>query len=881
MPLPPGVRLGAYEVVSMLGAGGMGEVYRARDTRLKREVAIKILPATFANDADRLARFQREAELVAALNHPNIAQIYGVEDRALVLELVEGPTLADRIAQGRLQHDEAVPIARQIAEALEAAHERGIIHRDLKPANIKLTLDGTVKVLDFGLAKAIEHFDGGRISSAALSQSPTVISPEMTMGGVILGTAAYMSPEQARGKPVDKRADVWAFGCVLFEMLTGKPPFTGEDVSQLIASILRDEPDWRSVPAYVPARVVTVMRRCLEKDARMRLRDIGEVRIALDRNVVAASPAPTQLSVRRVLPAAAVLLAAAAAVGFYIRAPVRTPTPGAAVRFSVRPPATWMIDAGTNNRGGLPITISPDGLRLAFVARNVEGKSALWVRPLDATGATVLSGTDGASSPFWSADGRHLGYFADGKLKRVAASGGPSATLASAPDNRNGAWGRDSILFSPNNRSPIMRIDPGGGVPEAVTSLAEGELGHLRPAFLPDGRRFFYSSYGVGQVADVPIWVATLGSSERKLVLRADSAHMAYSAGYLLFVRDLTLMAQRFDEDRLEVTGEPRPIAENIQTELTPGFGVYSASHTGAVIYLSVRSGAAFANLVSFDRAGKELVVHGESGNYFDVELSDDGKRLALVAIDPGQRTRDVFLLDLATSRRTRFSFDPTSDETPIWSPGKDPTHIMYRGRREANFAIYQKPSNGSGVEELVVNPGTPRSWSPDGRFVLFTTNTQETSADLWTLEVSNRNVVAYLTTPAVESYGQFSPDGKWIAYETNESGKEEVFVAPFPPTGAKWLVSAGGGTFPRWKGDGSELYYLDPANRLMAVSIDLTGGAARPGDVRLLFAARPRLVGIPYDVFPDGKRFLINTVNDAVEPEPIHVVLNWTAAMQ
>jgi len=878
MALAAGTRLGAYEVLALIGAGGMGEVYRARDTRLGRDVAIKVLPEAFTNDPDRLARFKREAQVLASLNHPHIAAIYGLEENALVLELVDGPTLADRIAQGPMPLDEALPIALQITEALEAAHERGIIHRDLKPANIKLTSGGNVKVLDFGLAKAM---DTPAASRADPSLSPTMTSPVMTMGAVILGTAAYMSPEQARGKAVDKRTDIWAFGCVLFEMLTGKPAFEGDDVSQLMAAILRDEPDWRSIPSDVPPRVITLLHRCLEKDARVRLRDIGEARIAINHKAVSESPAPPEFSRRQVLAAAAVVLAAAGVGGFYVRATVPPPTPAAAVRFSVRPPATWLIDAGTNNRGGLPIAISADGFRIAFVARNVDGKSALWVRPLDASSATMLPGTEGASSPFWSVDGRHLGYFADGKLKRVTASGGPSTTLASAPDNRNGAWGRDSILFSPDNRGPIMRIDPGGGSSAPVTSLAKGELGHLRPAFLPDGRRFFYSSYGVGQVADVPIWVATVGSPERKLVLRADSAHVAYSAGHILFVRDQTLMAQAFDENRLEVKGEPRPIAENIQTELTPGFGVYSASHTGAMIYQSVASGAGFANLVSFDRAGKQVGVHGEPGNYFDVELSDDGNRLAVVAIDRGQRTRDVFLVDLATNRRTRFSFEPFSDENPVWSPGKDPRHIMYRSRREANFAIYQKATNGSGVPELILNPGTPRSWSPDGRFVLFTTNSQATSVDLWTLEVSNRKAVPYLATPAIESTGQFSPDGKWIAYQTNESGIDEVFVAPFPATGAKWLVSISGGSFPRWRGDGSELYYLDPANRLMAASIDITGAVAKAGDVRPLFTARPRLVGVPYDVFPNGQRFLINTINDAVEPEPINVVLNWTAVIK
>ncbi len=657
MALNAGTRLGTYEITALLGAGGMGEVYRARDARLNRDVAIKVLPDALADDPDRLARFQREAHVLASLNHPNIGAIYGLEEsgtaRALVLELVDGPTLADRIAEGPLPLDETLSVARQVADALEAAHDQGILHRDLKPANIKLTKDGRVKVLDFGLAKALEPVTGSVRLQPDLTASPTITSPAMTLGGVILGTAAYMSPEQAKGKPVDKRSDVWAFGCVLYEMLTSRRPFAGEDVTDTIVAVLSKEPDWTALPSSTPEALTRLLRRTIEKDRKRRLSDIADARLEIDEAgrpvpLIAAPvrPVAERRGLERAFWAVAVLIAAV--TGAAMISMWRENAGALTFQFEIFPAANSTIVAGLPEEGGLPLAVSPDGTRVVFVATTADGTNVLWLRPLDALTAQPMQGTEGASSPFWSPDSRWIAFFADRKLKKISASGGPPTPLCDAPGNRNGTWGPNgSILFSPTNSAPIQRVSEEGGIPVPVTVLAENETGHVRPTFLPDGRHFLYSSYFAGQTADVSIYLASVDSPARKLLVKGDTANVAFASGHVLFVRETTLMAQRFDVERLALDGEPFPIVENVLTALNPGFGVFSASTNGVLVYQAGSGGYRASSLRWVDRSGKEIEEVSASGNFIDLDLSHDGKFAAVTSLERGQRSPDIWIYDL------------------------------------------------------------------------------------------------------------------------------------------------------------------------------------------------------------------------------------------
>ncbi len=574
MTIAAGTRLGSYEVVAQIGAGGMGEVYRARDTKLGRDVAIKVLPANFVNDPERLSRFQREARMLAALNHTNIATIYGLEQydggTCLVMELVSGETLAERVKAGPIGIEEALKIAVQIAEALEAAHEKSIIHRDLKPANVKVTPEGKVKVLDFGLAKAF----AGEESGSDLSNSPT-LSQAATMQGVILGTAAYMSPEQARGKACDKRTDIWAFGCVLYELLTGKAAFHGEDVTDILAAVVRVEPDWQALPAATPLKVRDLLRRSLQKDKTQRLRDAGDARIEIHEALTTPAPAEPVAAPRkgplsniRAAWSIAAIAIVAAALGWgafaYLR---RAPEGAQPVRFFVSPPGTGQLAMTAPTASGAvvsPLAVSPDGRRIAIVIRGADGKSQLWVRSLDTLAAQALAGTEGAFQPFWSPDSRFIGFFAAGKLKKIEVSGGPSISLCDAPDPRAGTWNRDGVIvFAPMANAALQRVSAAGGVPSAATTLGQGEAVHMRPFFLPDGQHFLYrpsTAPGGG-----PAYVGSLNSAERKFLINADSSNVVYSEGHLLFLRENTLMAQPFDAQRLVLTGDAFPIAENIR----------------------------------------------------------------------------------------------------------------------------------------------------------------------------------------------------------------------------------------------------------------------------------------------------------------------------
>ena len=887
--LSPGTKLGSYEVISLIGAGGMGEVYRARDTRLNRDVALKVLPEAFARDTQRMARFEREAKLLASLNHPNIAAIYGLEEsgpiRALVMELVEGPTLAERIAAGPVSVDETLPIARQVADAVDYAHENNVIHRDLKPANVKVKADGMVKVLDFGLAKALSD----EPTAADMSNSPT-LSMAATMQGVILGTAAYMSPEQAKGKTADRRADVWAFGVVVFEMLTGKQLYKGDTVAETLAWVITKEPPFDALPATTPPAIRSLLRRCLEKNLRQRLQHAGEARITIEHagdSVSAAEPVPAaqRKSRERIAwsVAAVLLLALLAAGAFTYFRPA--PAEAEAVRFLVSPPDTWSLEQRLGPTGAAPnpLAVSPDGRRLAFLGMAADGKSQLWIRSLDTLTAEPLAGTEGAARPFWSPDSRFLGFFAAGKLRKIDISGGPPITLCDAPNDRGGAWSPDGVIvFAPVNSGALQKVSAAGGVPSAATVLGEGETAHRRPFFLPDGRHFLYYATGLqgGTGGVYVVYVASLDTAERKSLMNADS-QVLYSRGHLLFLRETTLMAHPFDARRLELAGEAFPIAEQIQIQGNPPTGVFSASENGVLAY-QTGAAAAGTQLAWLDRTGKQTSTLGTAVVQTELKLSPDGKR-ASVAIPDQAGRQDIWLYDLARGLKTRFTFDPGNETTSAWSP--DGSRIVFRSNRKGHFDLYQKASSGAGTEEVLLEDNLdkrPMSWSADGRHILYTSAGGPTGNDLFVLPLSgDRKPIPFITTQFSEAQGQFSPDGRWVAYVSNESGQNDVYVAPFPGPGGKWLISTAGGSWPRWGRDGAEIFYLTAENKLMAAEVNGKGASFEVGAVKSLFDMRAPAGGYRYDVSADGQRFLINFLPEQSSAAPITVVLNWTAALQ
>jgi eukaryotic-like serine/threonine-protein kinase len=907
MPLGNNTRLGPYEILAPIGAGGMGEVYRAKDSKLGRDVALKVLPEAFASDADRMARFQREAKLLASLNHTNIAAIHGLEDsgktHALVMELVEGPTLADRIRLGPIPMDEALQIAKQIADALEYAHEHGVVHRDLKPANVKVTNDDAVKVLDFGLAKAIE----GDAASADLANSPTM-SRMATLAGVLLGTAAYMSPEQAKGKPVDRRADIWAFGCVLYEMLTGKMAFRGETVTDTLAAVIKEDPDWSRLPAGTPVRVRVLLQRCLQKDPKQRLRDIGDARISLEEVLSgaqepalgAATPSATR---RRLLwivggAAGAFIFATCLFAFLYLRQSQR-PTLAQAVRFEVPLPEK------TSFTGGAP-SVSPDGRKLAFIATGADGQSRLWVRSLDTVEVKPLQGTEGANGwPFWSPDSSALAFVAAGKLMKMDISGGAPQALCDAPSIVfSGVWKADhQIIFSVIGQ--LLQVPDFGGTPSPVGPSGTGAF----PSLLPDGQHFLYS-VGPPGVPTAGIYVGTLESKPGEGLpskLSKESSQAIYvpspdsALGYVLFLRTAagstssgTLMAMPFDAERLKMVGEPIPVAEQVRS--------FSASPTGVLVYWSGTSsvtgpsrGNIQGKLTWFDSTGKALGTIGDSGLYRTLAISPDGKRIAFERADPQNfSNRNIWIYDLARGVTTRFTFGTGWDANPVWSP--DGSRIAFGGLRTGKFDIYQKASNLAGEDELVFTSGAqklPSSWSPDGRFLLFYSPVGATH--VWVLPLdgpaADRKPFPLEQSEFFQAVGRFSPDGRWIAYQSNESGKDEVYVRPFgatsaggvsSPTGSsiagKWMVSKDGGEVPLWRRDGKELFYISPNGMAMAVDVNTTG-VFQAGIPKPLFKVTP---GVLYwDVTSDGKRFLMPAPSASDASVPFTVVLNWQAALK
>ena len=876
--MSPGARLGSYEIVSPLGVGGMGEVWRARDSKLDRDVALKILPDLFATDPDRLARFRREAQLLAALNHPHIGAIYGLEEsngmEALVLELVEGPTLADRIAAGPLPLDEALPIARQIVDALEAAHERGIVHRDLKPSNVKVRPDGTVKVLDFGLAKAL---DDTAAPAADPAFSPTMTA-RATQVGVILGTAAYMAPEQAKGRPVDKRADVWALGCVLYEMLSGRRAYEGEDVSDTLAFVLTKAPDWSAIPAGTPVPIQRLLRRSLEKEHRRRLADLSDVRLELDDASIEPAPAayPNTTSRReRLIWASLVVVFALAAMVLAMRAFGPVPAPPELRLNIVTPP---LLDSS--------LAISPDGRSLAFAAGQ-SNRWLLWVQSLESGTARPLPGTDGGRLPFWSPDSTSIGFFTEAHLKRVNIGGGAPQVLASIVTPGGGTWHGDTIVFARNSSvGPILRMPAGGGEAVPVTHPAAPELGHRHPQFLPDGRHFLYAATTGGRATR--IYVGDIDGSTAVLLLEADGSPVYSGSGHLLFIRNTTLFAQEFDAGARALRAASVPIGEDVAVSGTLVQSAVSASATGAIVY---RTGAWVGRrrLVWVDRSGKVLggPAHGDLDGVSNPWLSPDGRRLALHATTNGNV--DIWLLDISRGVFSRFTSDPLPDALPVWSP--DGRHIVFTALRGGTPDLYVRAADGSGEEKpLLALPGAERAsdWSRDGRMLLFkATDSASGASDIWAFPFADpKKAFLVVNGPADNRDAQFSPDARWIAYQSDESGRPEIYLQPFPGPGGKERVSTAGGTQVRWRPDGQELFYVDAENALTAVPIRLpsAGGALTIGAPTRLFAANLVQAGLAvarqqYVVSPDGQRFLMNTIDDPPGPSQITLLLNWNGS--
>jgi serine/threonine protein kinase len=867
MPLPSGAQLGVFEIAATIGAGGMGEVYRAHDTRLNRDVALKILPASFTNDPERVARFRREAQVLASLNDPHIAQIYGLEEangtQFLVLELVDGESLDKRIARGRIPVDEALGIARQIAEALEAAHEKGIIHRDLKPANIALTKDGVVKVLDFGLAKAVETTSGASVDAM---NSPTITSPAMMTGvGVILGTAAYMSPEQARGKAVDKRADIWACGCVLFEMLTGRRAFDAEDVSLTLAEVMKSEPDWVALPT-VPLAVLTCLRQCFKKDPRQRLRDIGEMRLALDGALEIPSVGSAdggQGGAHRVWPWVLPLAASSAAVAasgtlWLHRVPITNPE---VVRFEVHAPAGSTIPPGTP-------AISPDGRTLAYVVTGADGIGKIYLRDLASTDSRPLPGTENAVHPFWSPDGRTVAFTSNRILKRIDVAGGPARELAHVTGPWHGSWNQfGDLLFELNIVVSRIPVDGGTASPAYTTDAKAGEVGSGFPAFLSDGRRFLVriSRSDNGSA----IYLGSLDSPAKKLVLNDVTSAVLVAptprrTTYLLYLRNDALVAQEFDERAGVVKGMPRRIVDHIGRVANPAImPTAGVSPSGALAY---QTGGDFTGgLWSWvSRTGETIgSVESQGGA---PSLSPDGRWVATVTGASIRGETDVWVTDLTRGITSRLTRGGGVTGAAVWSP--DSRRLAYARLGK----IFVKATDGSTDETVLADVvGFPNSWSADGKYLVYSARNR---LSLWPLAGGTSVPVGSRNGDSRD--GRLSPDGRYLAYVSDEGGRDDVYIQPLPPATGRVQVSAAGGILPRWSPNGRELFFM--TSDLMVMVADVASDQAlRIGIPRKLFQFSGLGI-LGYDIGADGQRFLTSRRRVDLPDTPITVVLNWWA---
>jgi Tol biopolymer transport system component len=892
MALAPGTRLGPYEIGAQIGVGGMGVVYRATDTNLKRPVAIKVLPDALASDAERLARFQREAEVLASLNHPNIAAIYGLErtdtTTALVLELVEGPTLADRLTGGRIPIDEAFPIARQICEALEAAHEHGIIHRDLKPANIKLRPDGVVKVLDFGLAKALATESS--VSNAGLSNSPTITSPvAMTGVGVLLGTAAYMSPEQAKGKPADKRSDLWAFGCVLYEMLTGRRAFEGEDVSDTLAAVLRGEPDWSALPLATPAPIRHLLRHCLAKNSKGRIGDASIARIEIDD--VQNDPQGVQsVANRRVhltwAAALALVTLTAAAALIWTFQPGFMPSSRLA-RFTITLPMGQQF-SGPGHR---TVALSPDGDAIVYTANG-----QLHMRALDQLAAVPIRGTEGTEnragrSPFFSADGQWIGFWQDDQFKKVSIAGGAPVVLCSARNPWGVSWTAENTIFYGQGAQGIWRVSGDGGKPEQVVKVDTSQIAS-GPQLLPSGHAILFTLVRATEPDAPQIVVQSLDTGMRRVVVEGGTDARYVPTGHLVYALENSLMAVPFDVAALAVTGGPVSLVEDVATGSDGVLAHFSVSNDGALVYVPTDAVGEFARrmLVWVDRQGRETPINAPRRRYVYPRLSPDGTRIAL---DVRDQENDIWIFDLARESLTRLTFGPARDVDPLWTPdGKSVIYSSGGGLAGARN-LFRRAADGTGTVEPLTQ-GTagmfPSAITADGHALIFQEGrpaggTAADRGDLMLLPlVGERRPQPLVQTAFREMNAEISPNGHWLAYQSNESGQEEIYVLPFPKVtaGGKWQVStSSGGTRPLWARNGRELFY-ESMGALMRVSVAGTS-TLQAGPPSKLFDAGSFLRGAPadrpYDVSTDGRFLMIKEGSAVDEPAAsarLVLVLNW-----
>ena len=895
MSLSTGTNLGPYEIISPLGAGGMGEVYRARDTRLGRAVAVKVLPASVSQDADRLRRFELEAQSTSELNHPNILTVFDVGKHDgtsyIVSELLEGETLREHMEGAALSARKATDYAQQIARGLAAAHERGVVHRDLKPENIFVTTDGRIKILDFGLAKL-------RVRADASEPQTDVLTRKLdTDPGTVMGTVGYMSPEQAAGRAADHRSDIFSLGAVLYEMLTGKRAFRSDTAVETLNAILKEDPPEFSTATSrtLSPALERVVWHCLEKKPERRFQSAGDVAFALEALSGSAVSAQTETTALALPPARArwrgwlpwlaagffALLAALALVLPYFRsAPARQNV----VRSMIPVPENAHLLYFNQ------MAVSPDGQRLAFVAISASGVNSLWLRPLGAASAQALAGTEEASLPFWSPDSRFIGFFADGKLKKIDATGGPPQTLCDAPNGRGGTWNRDGVIvFAPDANSGLYRVSATGGerAPLPFDKSRKEQFLHF-PYFLPDGRHFIYRAgvtapYARDEVNG--IYAGSLDSSEYKLILRADT-YAVYASGHLLFWRDGSLMAQPFDAQSLQLSGEAVPVAEQVQMNLLEVKASFSVSENGFLVFQSGSALGTVNQLFWFDRDGKRQTKGGEPPFGGGPRLSPDGQRIVARLFDFQIGSTDLWLYDSALTRKTRFTFDPAFESSPVWSP--DGRSIAFSSNRKTRLAydIYQKDASGARDEELLYESDEvkrPSSWSADGRFLAYARlDGPGRKGDIWILPLTGeRKPVPFIQTPQFdENHAQFSPDGRFVAYDSDELGKRQVYVTAFPGPGGKQQVSTGGGEDPVWRRDGKELFFLSEG-KLMVAEVTTNGSTLEIGNVQLLFDAHSGF-GLEnhYDVTPDGNRFIVATLGEGGSA-PMNLVVNWNADLK